>query len=62
MTAVVLGAFAGGVISHKCWRVAWRVYRHPVSLRDAVADEFAPPEPEGADRKRARTISVTERA
>lgn len=59
-TTIALCTFAGGVLSHKVWRVAWRVHRHPVSWGDAISDEFAPPEPEGGDRRRARTPKVTE--
>jgi hypothetical protein len=60
VTAWLLVTFTGGVLSHKVWRVVWRVRRHPVSWGDAVAAEFAPPEPEAGDRKQARTPSPTE--
>ena len=60
VTTWLVVSFAGGVVGHKVWRVVWRVRRHPVSWGDAVADEFAPPEPEAGDRRRASTPSVTE--
>lgn len=60
MIAEILVSFVAGIIGNKLWRVAWRVRKHPVSFVDAVTDEFAPPEPEAGDRKKARIPHVTE--
>lgn len=60
MIAELVVAFLSGAAGHKLWRAWWRTRRGPVSLRNAIADEFAPPSPEDVDRKRERTPRVSE--
>lgn len=60
MIAELVVAFLSGAVGHKVWRAWWRTRRAPVSLRHALGDEFAPPSPEEADRKRERTPRVSE--
>lgn len=60
MIAELVVAFLSGAAGHKLWRAWWRTRRGPVSLRHALSDEFAPPTPEEADRKRERTPRVSE--
>jgi hypothetical protein len=51
-------SFFAGAVGHKVWRVLWRTHRHPVRLRRAVRDEFAPPASERT--KPRRTPRITE--
>lgn len=60
MIAELVVSFFAGAAGHKVWRAWWRTRRGPVSLRNAIADEFAPPSPEDVDRKRERTPRVSE--
>lgn len=62
MTAWLIVAFGSGVTTHKLWRVGWRVHRHPLRWRQALVDEFAPPDHDQRDTAKARPPRVTEQA
>lgn len=60
MIAELVVAFIAGGVSHKLWRVAWRKATHPVTLRRAFTDEFAPPSPEQIDERNRRLPRISE--
>ena len=60
MILELAAAFFAGAVTHKVWRVCWRTVRQPVSFREAISDEFAPPTPEQVDRSRRGPTKVSE--